>query len=153
MTITGMNHFTVLTDDVDRTVDFYRSTIGLEPGARPELGFPGAWLYCEGQAVLHIIGGTNYLFGTQLAKNGYVRNRDLEFTASGVPRAELVAQLEALIPLITTTVQAIPDEEMQDAYPIMFDDAQRPKAYVLVQLLAHLNYHLGQVNYLRRALE
>ena len=106
-----------------------------------------------GNLVLHIIGGTNYLFGTQLAKNGYVRNRDLEFTASGVPRAELVAQLEALIPLITTTVQAIPDEEMQDAYPIMFDDAQRPKAYVLVQLLAHLNYHLGQVNYLRRALE
>jgi catechol 2,3-dioxygenase-like lactoylglutathione lyase family enzyme len=57
MTITGMNHFTVLTDDVDRTVAFYRETIGLEPGARPDLGFPGAWLYAGEQAVLHIIGG------------------------------------------------------------------------------------------------
>jgi catechol 2,3-dioxygenase-like lactoylglutathione lyase family enzyme len=57
MAITGMNHFTVLTDDVDRTVEFYRATLGIEPGPRPDLGFPGAWLYCEGQAVLHVVGG------------------------------------------------------------------------------------------------
>lgn len=113
----------------------------------------GSMRNSSGNLVLHIIGGTNYLFGTQLAKNGYVRNRDLEFTATGVPRAELIAQLEALIPLITSAIQAIPDDQMKDEYPIMFDDAPRPNAYVLVQLLAHLNYHLGQVNYLRRALE
>lgn len=57
MAITGMNHFTVLTDDVERTVAFYRSTVGMEPGPRPDLGFPGAWLYIGGSALLHIIGG------------------------------------------------------------------------------------------------
>lgn len=57
MTTTGMNHFTVLTDDVPRTVRFYADLLGLTEGPRPSLGFPGAWLYAGGQAVLHVVGG------------------------------------------------------------------------------------------------
>ena len=57
MTTTGMNHFTILTDDVPRTVDFYRDLLGLTAGYRPDLGFPGAWLYAGEQAVLHVVGG------------------------------------------------------------------------------------------------
>jgi|APFre7841882724_1041349.scaffolds.fasta_scaffold08798_5 catechol 2,3-dioxygenase-like lactoylglutathione lyase family enzyme len=57
MAVSGMNHFTVLTDDVERTVEFYGATIGLAPGPRPDLGFPGAWLYAGSAAVLHIVGG------------------------------------------------------------------------------------------------
>jgi catechol 2,3-dioxygenase-like lactoylglutathione lyase family enzyme len=57
MTIEGMNHFTVLTDDVPKTVGFYGSVLGLVPGERPNLNFPGAWLYAQGQAILHIVGG------------------------------------------------------------------------------------------------
>lgn len=55
--IHAMNHFTVLTDDLDRTLEFYVDMLGLQPGERPDLGFPGAWLYANGQAVLHIIAG------------------------------------------------------------------------------------------------
>ena len=57
MIATGMNHFTILTDDVPGTVDFYRDLLGLVDGYRPDLGFPGAWLYVGPQAVLHIVGG------------------------------------------------------------------------------------------------
>ena len=57
MTATGINHFTVLTDDVPRTADFYHDFLGLTDGYRPDLGFPGAWLYAGEQAVLHIVGG------------------------------------------------------------------------------------------------
>lgn len=57
MTIEGMNHFTVLTDDVPKTVRFYGALLGLLPGERPSLGFPGAWLYAQGRAILHIVGG------------------------------------------------------------------------------------------------
>ncbi|MDQ6629810.1 MAG: VOC family protein [Pseudomonadota bacterium] len=55
--IHAMNHFTVLADDLEATLAFYVGVLGLEPGPRPELGFPGAWLYASGQAVLHIVAG------------------------------------------------------------------------------------------------
>lgn len=55
--ICGMNHFTVLTDDLERTLAFYVDLLGLRAGWRPELGFPGAWLYVADQAVLHLIAG------------------------------------------------------------------------------------------------
>ena len=57
MSVHAMNHFTVLTDNVERTVDFYGEFLGLSPGYRPDLGFPGAWLYADGTAILHIVGG------------------------------------------------------------------------------------------------
>jgi len=57
MAVTAMNHFTVLTDDVEATVRFYRDVVGLAMGPRPPLGFPGAWLYAGSQAVLHVVGG------------------------------------------------------------------------------------------------
>ena len=57
MPATGMNHFTILTDDVKRTVDFYGDLLGLAAGPRPPLGMPGAWLYAADHPVLHIVGG------------------------------------------------------------------------------------------------
>ena len=106
-----------------------------------------------GNLVLHIIGGMNYLIGTTLAQTGYVRDRNQEFTQKGVPRKDLVTQLQQLIPMITATLIAFTADRMEEMYPFMFDDMNVPNSYVLVQLLAHLNYHLGQVNYLRRVLE
>lgn len=53
--IQGMNHFTITAEDRTRTLDFYVGLLGLREGHRPELGFPGAWLYAAApQAVLHI---------------------------------------------------------------------------------------------------
>ncbi len=57
MPATAMNHFTVLTDQLDETVKFYRELLELEPGKRPNFKFPGAWLYSNGQAILHVIAG------------------------------------------------------------------------------------------------
>ena len=57
MPATGINHFTVLTDRLDETIEFYRDLLGLEPGDRPPLKFPGAWLYANGEAILHVIAG------------------------------------------------------------------------------------------------
>jgi catechol 2,3-dioxygenase-like lactoylglutathione lyase family enzyme len=53
--IVGMNHFTVICEDAQKTLDFYVGLLGLTVGHRPDLGFPGAWLYAGGpQAVLHV---------------------------------------------------------------------------------------------------
>ena len=55
MTIARMDHFTILTTDAEKTVAFYRDLLGFEQGARPAFAFPGAWLYNDGRAVLHVV--------------------------------------------------------------------------------------------------
>lgn len=52
--ILGMNHFTAMAKDPVATLDFYERLIGLKEGPRPDLGFPGAWLYAGDTAVLHL---------------------------------------------------------------------------------------------------
>jgi catechol 2,3-dioxygenase-like lactoylglutathione lyase family enzyme len=57
MSIHALNHFTVLARDLDATKAFYIGLLGFADGQRPPLGFPGAWLYAGGHAVLHIVAG------------------------------------------------------------------------------------------------
>jgi catechol 2,3-dioxygenase-like lactoylglutathione lyase family enzyme len=61
MAVTGMNHFTILTDDLRATLAFYEEHLNLRPGARPPFAFPGAWLYADGgrgeMPILHIVAG------------------------------------------------------------------------------------------------
>jgi len=57
MPVSAMNHFTVLTEDLARTKAFYVELLGLREGPRPDLGFPGAWLYAGESAVLHVVAG------------------------------------------------------------------------------------------------
>ena len=37
------------------TVAFYHDILGFTPGPRPAFSFPGAWLYNDGKAVLHVV--------------------------------------------------------------------------------------------------
>lgn len=53
--IVGMNHFTITAENREATLAYYCGLLGLTEGPRPDLGFPGAWLYAGGpQAVLHV---------------------------------------------------------------------------------------------------
>lgn len=61
MSVTSMNHFTILTDDLPATLAFYEEHLNLKAGARPPFTFPGAWLYADGgrgkDPILHIVAG------------------------------------------------------------------------------------------------
>src|SRR5580692_1020480 len=102
----------------------------------------------SGNLTLHIIGGLNHFVGATLANSGYVRDRPQEFARKGVPRHELVAQLEILIPLIRSTLNDLSYAQMDAEFPILFDDAHNSNSYVLIRMYAHLDYHLVQINYL-----
>jgi len=106
-----------------------------------------------GNLVLHITGGLNHYFGATLAHTGYIRDRDQEFSKKGVKREELVAQLEQVIPVMNETLSALTTEQIEADFPIFFDKPNTSVSYVAIRMLAHLGYHLGQVNYLRRVLE
>ena len=61
MSVTAVNHFTILTDDLPATLAFYAEHLNLKPGARPPFTFPGAWLYADAgkgpDPILHIVAG------------------------------------------------------------------------------------------------
>ena len=52
--IEGMNHFNVLTNNVEATRRFYVGVLGLEEGYRPPFKFDGLWLYAGGRPILHV---------------------------------------------------------------------------------------------------
>ena len=107
----------------------------------------------SGNLALHIIGGLNFHVGYRLAQTGYVRNRDQEFLQKNVPRPDIILELEKLITMVTGTLNNLTDDKLKNDFPAQFDGTTNSTSYVLVTLLAHLNYHLGQINYLRRMLE
>jgi catechol 2,3-dioxygenase-like lactoylglutathione lyase family enzyme len=54
MPLTKLEHYLVLTDDIDATRDFYVQALGMTQGFRPDLGFPGHWVYIGDTPVIHI---------------------------------------------------------------------------------------------------
>lgn len=60
-----MEHFLVLTDDIDQTRDFYCNALGLREGFRPDLGFPGYWIYLGDVPVVHIAEHKPYIVWTK----------------------------------------------------------------------------------------
>jgi len=54
MPVERLEHFLIVTDDIDATRDFYRDILDMQVGFRPELEFPGYWLYLGDVPCLHI---------------------------------------------------------------------------------------------------
>jgi catechol 2,3-dioxygenase-like lactoylglutathione lyase family enzyme len=57
MAVTGLDHYALLTSDVEKTTRFYTEVVGLEVGFRPQMTFEGVWLYAGGEPIVHIISG------------------------------------------------------------------------------------------------
>ena len=56
MPVSALHHFTIRCTPAELAplLDFYTRVIRLEPGARPEMPAPGAWLYAGGQPIVHL---------------------------------------------------------------------------------------------------
>jgi catechol 2,3-dioxygenase-like lactoylglutathione lyase family enzyme len=56
MPATALHHFTIrcTPDQLPALVEFYTRVMRLETGARPVVPAPGAWLYAEGQPIVHL---------------------------------------------------------------------------------------------------
>ncbi|MDE0942163.1 MAG: VOC family protein [Alphaproteobacteria bacterium] len=55
MPLERFDHYNVLTKDAAKSAKFYVDVLGLRVGDRPPFKFPGAWVYCGDQAVLHLV--------------------------------------------------------------------------------------------------
>jgi catechol 2,3-dioxygenase-like lactoylglutathione lyase family enzyme len=54
MPLLKIEHYLVLTDDLEGTRDFYVEALGMHVGTRPPLEFPGYWVYVGDTPCIHI---------------------------------------------------------------------------------------------------
>ena len=100
MPLLRLEHYLVLSDDIDGTRDFYCDVLGMREGFRPKLGFPGYWLYVGDVPSIHIAEWESYAVWTKevgipissrAESTGAVDH--IAFTASGFD--EVRARLQA----------------------------------------------------------
>jgi hypothetical protein len=104
-----------------------------------------------GTLALHVAGNIQHFVGAILGRDGYKRNRDAEFARRDVPRAELLAGLDAAIRSVDRTLSALSPETLAASYPEPIATRTVNTQLFLVHLASHLAYHLGQLDYHRRA--
>ena len=114
------------------------------------------WLVKEGisnsggNLILHLIGGLNHFIGATLAGTGYARERDKEFSLKNIPRTQLIEAINNINAVIKNTLPVLSEDDLQKEFPVKINNKTSSTRFILMHLLTHLNYHLGQVNYHRR---
>ena len=60
MPVTQLEHYLVVSEELEATKDFYCDILGLAVGDRPDLGFSGYWLYTGDVGCLHLADRVSY---------------------------------------------------------------------------------------------
>jgi hypothetical protein len=103
-----------------------------------------------GNLALHLVGNLNHFIGATLGNTGYMRERDKEFSLKNIPRKTLVEKINNISIIIKNTLPTLSPEILERDFPVKINNETFSTEYMLVYLLIHLSYHLGQVNYHRR---
>ena len=105
-----------------------------------------------GNLTMHLLGNLNHFIGKTLGHTDYVRKRDEEFSLKNISREKLISDINSLKEVIKNSLSNLSDEDLKKEFPVKIQDQTFTTQNMLIYLLAHFNYHLGQVNYLRRML-
>tara|TARA_B100000963_G_scaffold89172_1_gene76802 strand:- start:640 stop:1083 length:444 start_codon:yes stop_codon:yes gene_type:complete len=106
-----------------------------------------------GNLCLHIIGNLNWYIGAQLGGTGYMRDRELEFSSTNIPKDDLLLEIDKTKSVLDNALNKITVSQLELEYPILVFDEKTTTHYFLIHLTTHLAYHLGQINYHRRLID
>jgi len=142
----------VLTNLYERDLDKLKSEIGLFAVEADLWKKPGDVPNSAGNLCLHLNGNLQHFFGAVIGETGYVRDRPAEFSSTGVLREKMLADIDTTIDVVRLTLAELSDDDLAANYPIEVFDHPMTTGWFLTHLATHLNWHLGQINYLRRML-
>jgi mannose-6-phosphate isomerase-like protein (cupin superfamily) len=140
----------VLLRDIDaaaREVEAYPSDAALWSTA-PKQGITNS----GGILARHLAGNLRHFIGHVLGGHAYTRNRDDEFANRGLSRIDVAKELRAAHAEVGDALDKLPLARLSDAYPLELAGKRFTTLQFLLHLSAHLGYHLGQIDYHRRAL-
>ena len=104
-----------------------------------------------GTLALHLAGSLRHFIGAGMGASGYVRDRAAEFATRGTSRTEVAALVDAAAVEVAAAFAHAPADFLDVAPPVTMPNKlvlSVPNA--LLHLMAHLAYHLGQMDYHRR---
>ncbi|HEX8059753.1 MAG TPA: DUF1572 family protein [Cyclobacteriaceae bacterium] len=133
-----------------RDLDKLRQEIGQYPNEASVWVIKGDIKNSAGTLVLHLCGNLQHYIGVGLGKSDYKRNRDNEFAARNIPRADLIREIEKTKAAVTTALSKASPDILETEYPLPVFDYAVTVQYLILHLTTHFGYHLGQVNYHRR---
>jgi hypothetical protein len=106
-----------------------------------------------GHLVLHLTGNLSYYIGAQVAKTGYIRNRDLEFTESRRPsKSQVLHKFDETIAMVIATIETQSEADWTAAYAAEREPEAQDRFTIFLRCASHLYHHVGQINYLSREL-
>ncbi len=103
-----------------------------------------------GNLALHLEGNLREFIGRQLGGIAYVRERPLEFATKDLELSDIAARISSLETSIPGVISNLTDEALAATYPENVLREPLSTRHFLIHLYGHLNYHLGQIDYLRR---
>ena len=106
-----------------------------------------------GNLALHLCGNLQHFIGHVLGGTNYQRDRENEFAAKDVARADIIKEIDKTIKTLEEVVPNLDESSFDQPYPIKIALGDFTIFQMLVHLQGHLNYRLGQINYLRRILD
>jgi uncharacterized damage-inducible protein DinB len=106
-----------------------------------------------GNLALHLIGNLNHFIGATLGNTGYIRERDKEFSDKNIPKTKLLKAIDDTIIVVNNTISNLSTEDFEKDFPLEKHGKIVRTDYMLLHLIWHLSYHLGQINYHRRLID
>jgi hypothetical protein len=103
-----------------------------------------------GNLILHVSGSLQHFFGATLGNTGYLRNREAEFAKRDVPRTELRKELAGARHGVLSAFENLTEIRLEQPFPARITDTELSTRLTILQLITHVSYHLGQLDYHRR---
>ncbi len=137
----------------ERDINKLRDEISLYKSESALWKIDGEIKNCGGNLCLHLIGNLREFIGRILGGVEYKRDREKEFSLKGVSRSELLEGIDKAKEAVAAALQKLHDDDFKKIYPVDVAKKNMTTGFFLVSLIAHLNYHVGQINYHRRLID
>ena len=126
-----------------------RQVEGYPDDASPWIEVPGM-PNTGGNLALHVAGNLRLFIGKYLGGIEFVRDRDAEFARRSGTREELLAGIDAATDAVERGLANASAEVLAGVYPERFGERRIATEMFLGHLVAHLAFHLGQLDGHRR---
>ncbi|MFC3414642.1 DinB family protein [Algoriphagus hitonicola] len=115
--------------------------------------YPPGILNSAGNLAVHLCGNLRHFVCHEMGGFEYVRDREREFSVKDLPRTTILDEIQVCRNQVKMSFEGMEDRILEENYPIQHFGKPMTYGFFLTHLYGHLNYHLGQINYLRRMID